>query len=160
MNTSYSAEAEYNLSQFETEEFDVLKVANNKNAAHLQRRKKAEIIKSVVLIALLLALTVSFLNTRSQLTAISDEIDTLQAQIVEEKSYYDQLRYQLTGETSQDRVEEYATHQLGMVKADKSQVVYLHLNSENAMETAATGWEKCKEKMQTNWNSIKEYFGD
>lgn len=139
----------YDLNRFATEEFNALRVVENKEAANQKRRSTLQLAERIVVCAMVLGLTVSVLYTQTRITALSDQVSTLQTQLVEEKSVYDSLNYKLESEATLTKIEDYVSHQLGMVKTDKSQVTYLSLAEENKVE-------KTDEGLVRYWNAMKE----
>ncbi len=140
----------YDLTRFSaTEEFQPLKVVANKEFAKQKRRNTLRWVERVIACALVLALMVSVLRSRAHITELSDNITALQNQLVEEKSIYDQLNYQLESDATLTKIEEYVSRQLGMVKTDKSQVTYVSLAEENRVERADSG-------LRRYWNTLVE----
>lgn len=142
----------YDLSRFATEEFNTLRVVENKAVIADRRHHTLLWVERIVASAMVLALTVSVLYSQTRMTAMSDQISELQDQLVEEKSVYDELNYQLESDATLTKIEEYVSRQLGMVKTDKSQVTYVTLTEQNKVEKADTGltyyWNALKEKIE------------
>ncbi len=139
----------YDLERFSTEEFNTLRVVENKAASQAKRRRTRQWVGKVVACALVLGLAVSVLYSHVRLMSSADQITTLQQELVKEKSYYDQLNYQLESDATLTKIEEYVSRQLGMVKTDKSQVTYVTLTEENSVEKAESGLTKY-------WNTLRE----
>lgn len=142
----------YDLERFATEEFAAVRVVENKEYKQEKRRKALQWIERIVAASLIVVLSVSVLYSRAHITALSDNISTLENQLVVEKSVYDQLSYQLESDATLTKVEEYVSHQLGMVKTDKSQMTYVSLAEENRVEKADAGlaqyWSALVEKVE------------
>ncbi len=147
----------YDLDRFATEEFATLRVVENRSAAQEKRRHDLKIVERVVTCALVLALMVSVLYSQTRMTAMSDEITQLQAQLVEERSVYDQLAYQLESDATLGKIEEYVSTQLGMVKTDKSQVTYVTLSEGNCVRCAESGFAKYWETLQEKLDQLLVY---
>lgn len=148
----------YDLTRFETAQFNTLRVVENKNAAQEKRRQALRWVERVVSCALILALTVSVLYSQTRKTALSDEITQLEQTLVEEQSVYDQLSYQLESDATLGNIEEYVSRELGMVKTDKSQVTYVTLTEENRLEVAEAGFAKYWSQMQAKLDELLVYI--
>lgn len=138
----------YDLDRFADEGYR-LRVIENREAAQEKRRQTLHWVERVFVCALILALSISMLYSRSRLTALTDQVTTLEGTLVEERSVYDQLSYQLESGANLTNVEEYVTHHLGMVKTDREQVSYVSLADENRVEKAESGLAKY-------WNSLRQ----
>ncbi len=148
----------YDFDRFATDEFSTLRVMANRTVMQEKRRHTLKIVERVVTCALILALMVSVLYSQTRLTVMSDEITQLQGQLVEEKSVYDQLSYQLESDATLTKIEEYVSGQLGMVKVDKSQVTYITLAEENKVEKAESGFVKYWDALQEKLDQLMVYI--
>ena len=138
----------YDLNRFAEEGYR-LHVVENREAAQEKRRRALRWVERVFVCALILALSISMLYSRSRLTALTDRATTLENTLIEERSVYDQLSYQLESGANLTNVEEYVTHHLGMVKTDREQVSYVSLADENRVEKTSGGLAKY-------WNSLRQ----
>ena len=154
----YNAQA-YDLSRFADEGYR-LHVVENREAAQEKRRQALRWVERVFVCALILALCICMLYSRSRLTALNDRVTTLEGTLVEERSVYDQLSYQLESDANLTNVEEYVTHHLGMVKTDREQVSYVSLADENRVEKAAGGLAKYWNSLQQRLDEVLSYLKD
>lgn len=93
----------------------------------------------VVAISLLMFMALS-IYSRVQLDEINREISSVENKIALAKSDAVKLENELNAIVSLDNVEKYATNELGMVKVQDYQVVYIDLSSEDYV--AVAGGEK------------------
>ncbi len=149
----------YDLELFSTQEFAALRVEENKSAAAAKRRRALKLVETVVLCALVLALVVSVVYSRARLTVLSDQATSLDAQLVAERSVYEQLSYRLESDATLSKIEAYVTGQLGMVKTDKSQVTYIALSEENCTVAADSGIGRYWETLQDKVSGWLAYLG-
>ncbi len=105
-----------------------------------EQRTKAEIHAEAVAInkrlAKIFIVSVCFvsfiginMSARAKLTWTALQIASVQSQIDEENSRTVDLKSKLTQKMSTEAVEDYAVNRLGMIKANRSQINYISMNS-------------------------------
>lgn len=130
------AQTAYNLRDFETKQ-PAIRVARPDKKAKPRTRFNLRPIRTAAVSVVFLALIFSLLYTRSEITEMTTAIANKQDEIVELKSEYDYMNFQLESKTSLSSVEEYAVSQLNLAKLDSSQITYVTLQNENRIERAA-----------------------
>lgn len=116
-------EQAYDLSVFENrEERPALRVERNKKVRHKFDFSGLKIIAAVAVIC---SLAWGVLYSRAQSTELTSQISTAQSDLADAKSEYDYLNLTMESQTDLETVEQYAITQLGLTKADPSQITYL-----------------------------------
>ncbi|MDO5409293.1 MAG: septum formation initiator family protein [Lachnospiraceae bacterium] len=72
----------------------------------------------------ILAFSVMYIHARTEVTALSKQVSTLQATLEDIKQDNQDLQNEITTCTSIDTIRKKATQKLGMVPADETQIVY------------------------------------
>lgn len=91
------------------------------------RRSALKVIAGSLCFALLFGTGITAVYSEVQLTELSDEIKTKEAELGEAQSLEVQLSMQAAQKMTDAQVESYAVQQLGMGKVAGSQVVYMHV---------------------------------
>lgn len=95
-----------------------------------QLRRAAYAMRAVLVAALILALVVSLLYSQATVSALSSKIESTRQELVAEQSEYDYLSGEMDKITSTNNIAAIAEGELGLVKADASQITYLNLENE------------------------------
>lgn len=91
------------------------------------KRSALRLIAGSLCFALLFGTGITAVYSEVQLTELSDEIKTKEAELGEAQSLEVQLSMQAAQKMTDAQVESYAVQQLGMGKIAGSQVVYMHV---------------------------------
>ena len=94
---------------------------------------------TLFLCALSLGLVVSVIQSKAKITALSGEIENTRSQLTEAQSEYDYLSSRMSAITSRSNISEVAEGDLGLVKADSSQLTYLRLEDESVLVKNTSG---------------------
>ena len=100
--------------------------------APVQKKKRGlsrynkQAIKIVAVTTLFLALVCSVLYSQTMLTELGAQMVAQEKEMVQLQSEYTYLSTEMEMKTSLKNVEQYASAQLGLVKLDKSQIVYVN----------------------------------
>ena len=93
-------------------------------------RQAAYAMRTVLVSVLVLGLIGSLLYSQAISTELSGEIESTRQQLAEAQRTYDYLSGQMDNITSSNNIAAIAEGELGLVKADASQITYLNLESE------------------------------
>ena len=94
-------------------------------------RQTVAALRTVLVAALILGLVVSLLHSQAIITELSGEIESARQELTQEQSTYDYLSGRMDTITSSNNIQEIAEGQLGLVKADASQVTYITMEDES-----------------------------
>ena len=141
---NYNGSTAYDLTLFETKKANAQpKPQSQKRQPHVVKPKKKtqqqlraearlsirQSIKILAISGILLTVVGFMIYGRVQLTELSHEYTTVQKQLTIAQSEKTRLSMQLNSMVSLDKVEDYASKNLGMVKQQRSQVEYVDLSS-------------------------------
>ena len=93
-------------------------------------RQAAMAMRFVLLSILVLGLVVSLLYSQATISALSSEIESTRQELLTAQSTYDYLSGEMDDITSTTNIAAIAQGELGLVKADPSQITYIDLESE------------------------------
>lgn len=93
-------------------------------------RQAAMAMRFVLLSILVLGLVVSLLYSQATISALSSEIESTRQELLTAQSTYDYLSGEMDDITSTTNIAAIAQGELGLVKADPSQITYLNLENE------------------------------
>lgn len=154
--------AAYNLSTFaphpvrERQELRVAKPETEKK--NILKRIGYARLKTIALISVLVTLATGVLLSQTQVTELSGAIATGQSDLADLQSEYTYLVNEIEMKTNMKLVETYATSQLGLVKLDKSQIVYVSTQTENRVERTAGAGEQILNSIEQGVTSFQEYL--
>lgn len=149
----------YDLSMYES-------LIEQKPEKQVQRQHQAKTVKfknkralktavSALSIAVILSMIIGVVYTNSQITEITTNIAVTQREITELESEKAYLDFTLESRMSLNEIEDYAVNVLGMVKMDSTQVEYIELESENSIESNASGLSR---KIEEAVQPVLSYF--
>lgn len=152
------AQPAYDLEMFENRasrpRAKVKAVRGKKKAPRLNLRA----VKTVAAAVVMVALVVGFLYSQAVITELTVDIQDVQSQLVSEQSTYNYLSGVLDSKTSLRNVEQIAAGQLGLVKADRSQVTYFSLEGESVINRPQTAAQRLTEFLSTGLLSLMDYL--
>lgn len=152
------AQPAYDLEMFENRaarpRAKVKAVRGKKKAPRLNLRA----VKTVAAAVVMAALVVGFLYSQAVITELTVDIQDVQSQLVSEQSTYNYLSGVLDSKTSLRNVEQIAAGQLGLVKADRSQVTYFSLEGESVINRPQTAAQRLTEFLSTGLLSLMDYL--
>lgn len=96
----------------------------------------ANLVVRVLGVALLLGLIVSVVYSQAKITELNTTINNTRAELTAAQSENDYLNGAISDITNRASLQQAAEERLGLVKADASQVTYLHLEDESIIETS------------------------
>ncbi len=123
------------------------------------RRKAAALRRAMtraVVGAVMLMLVCSVIYSNVQLTELTGQIQDQKALLVKAESWNSYLTGELDSKTNMRNVEEIATGQLGMIKADPSQITYITLEEEGTIDRPAGGVQKLVGMLQAGILSLMD----
>lgn len=97
-------------------------------------RQFASVMMGVVAAALVLGLIFSVVHSQARITKLNGEINEARTNLTAAQSEYDYLTTKISNITSRASLEDVAEGQLGLVKADQSQITYIQLEEESVIE--------------------------
>ncbi len=103
-------------------------------------------------------LIMALLYSNAELTEQQGELEKLDDELVQLTGEFEYLSFEVESKASLNKVEEFATRELGLVKGDSSKIEYIDLNSENKLvvnDEPLTQWQKM---LTQNFLSIVEYL--
>ena len=98
---------------------------------------------------LLLGLVVGLIYSQAVITELSRDIETTRQELTREQSTYDYLTGEMDDITSSTNIAAVAEGELGLVKADASQITYMDLEDEGLIVRSETGWARLLSTFQT-----------
>ncbi len=145
MQNTMQNTAAYDLNYFAQDE--IKKEPKLYVAKHVGKRKglksyNKSVLKSILIATLMVTLIGAVLYMQSVDTMLSGEIAKQEEILLELESDYGYLNNEIEMRTNLINVEAYAISQLGLVKRDPSQTVYVHRGNESSIVYKQTIWEE------------------
>ena len=112
----------------------------------------------VLVVALVLGLVTAIVASQARLTELTGEIDAKRADLAEAQTTYDYLTSQMDEIANMSNLGTVAEKQLGLVKADPSQITYLRIESEGVIERSESQTGKALEDLRTAALSLLDSF--
>ena len=151
------AQTAYDLSVFENRpERPKPRVRAVKGHKRRYRRLLAR-LRAAAAAVVLGALMVGYLYSQVAINELTVDIQTAQSQLTSEKSTYNYLSGELDAKTSLKNVDKLAG-ELGLVKADPSQVTYFSLGGESVIRRPETASQKIGEFLSTGLLTLMNYL--
>lgn len=100
-------------------------------------RQFASVMLRVVAAALLLGLIFSVVHSQARITELNGQINDTRTDLTAAQSEYDYLSTKMSDITSRASLQDVAEGQLGLVKADQSQITYIQLEEQSVIEKAS-----------------------
>ena len=97
-------------------------------------RQFAEVALHVIAAALLLGLIFSVVHSQARITELNGQINDTRTDLTAAQSEYDYLSTKMSDITSRASLQDVAEGQLGLVKADQSQITYIRLGESDTLE--------------------------
>ena len=97
-------------------------------------RQFAAVALYVIAAALLLGLIFSVVHSQARITELNGQINDTRTDLTAAQSEYDYLSTKMRDITSRASLQDVAEGQLGLVKADQSQITYIQLEEQSGIE--------------------------
>ena len=97
-------------------------------------RQFAAVALHVIAAALLLGLIFSVVHSQARITGLNGQINDTRTDLTAAQSEYDYLSTKMSDITSRASLQDVAEGQLGLVKADQSQITYIQLEEQIVIE--------------------------
>lgn len=97
-------------------------------------RQFAAVALHVIAAALLLGLIFSVVHRQARITELNGQINDTRTDLTAAQSEYDYLSTKMSDITSRASLQDVAEGQLGLVKADQSQITYIQLEEQSVIE--------------------------
>lgn len=97
-------------------------------------RQFAAVALYVIAAALLLELIFSVVHSQARITELNGQINDTRTGLTAAQSEYDYLSTKMSDITSRASLQDVAEGQLGLVKADQSQITYIQLEEQSVIE--------------------------
>ena len=97
-------------------------------------RQFAAVALHVIAAALLLGLISSVVHSQARITELNGQINDTRTDLTAAQSEYDYLSTKMSDITSRASLQDVAEGQLGLVKADQSQITYIQLEEQSVIE--------------------------
>lgn len=97
-------------------------------------RQFAAVALYVIAAALLLGLIFSVVHSQARITELNGQINDTRTDLTAAQSEYDNLSTKMSDITSRASLQDVAEGQLGLVKADQSQITYIQLEEQSVIE--------------------------
>ena len=97
-------------------------------------RQFAAVALYVIAAALLLGLIFSVVHSQARITELNGQINDTRTDLTAAQSEYDYLSTRMSDITSRASLQDVAEGQLGLVKADQSQITYIQLEEQSVIE--------------------------
>lgn len=121
-------------------------------------RAALQVARTVAVLVIMAALVVGYLNSQAAITELTVDIQSAQSELVSEQSTYNYLSGVLDSKTSLRNVEQVAAGELGLVKADRSQMTYFSLESESVINRPESPAQQITEFLSTSLLSLIDYL--
>lgn len=121
-------------------------------------RQAAMAMRFVLLSILVLGLVVSLLYSQATISALSSEIESTRQELLTAQSTYDYLSGEMDNITSTTNIAAIAQGELGLVKADPSQITYIDLESEGLIRRNESNLSRLLSGFQTAALSLIDSF--
>ena len=109
-------------------------------------------------IGAVLGLVVSLLYSQATISALSSEIESTRQELLTAQSTYDYLSGEMDDITSTTNIAAIAQGELGLVKADPSQITYIDLESEGLIRRNESNLSRLLSGFQTAALSLIDSF--
>ncbi len=132
-------------------------------AKHIKQDKKLKgynksLLKTIFVATVLITLVSSVLYMQSIDTALTGEIAKQEQALLELESEYGYLNNEIEMRTNLINVENYATTQLGLVKRDSAQTVYLYRENSAQILYKKTIWQEMIGMLSNGKQKISAYI--
>ena len=97
-------------------------------------RQFASVALHVIAVALLLGMIFSVVHSQARITELNGQINDTRTDLTAAQSEYDYLSTKMSDITSRASLQDVAEGQLGLVKADQSQITYIRLEEQSIIE--------------------------
>ena len=97
-------------------------------------RQFASVALHVIAVALLLGMIFSVVHSQARITELNGQINDTRTDLTAAQSEYDYLSTKMSDITSRASLQDVAEGQLGLVKADQSQITYIRLGESDTLE--------------------------
>lgn len=97
-------------------------------------RQFAAVALHVIAAAMLLGLIFSVVHSQARITELNGQINDTRTGLTAAQSEYDYLSTKMSDITSRASLQDVAEGQLGLVKADQSQITYIQLEEQSVIE--------------------------
>lgn len=97
-------------------------------------RQFAAVALHVIAAALLLGLIFSVVHSQARITELNGQINDTRIDLTAAQSEYDYLSTKMSDITSRASLQDVAEGQLGLVKAEQSQITYIQLEEQSVIE--------------------------
>ena len=97
-------------------------------------RQFASVALHVIAVALLLGMIFSVVHSQARITELTGQINDTRTDLTAAQSEYDYLSTKMSDITSRASLQDVAEGQLGLVKADQSQITYIQLEEQSIIE--------------------------
>lgn len=121
-------------------------------------RQAAMAMRFGLLSILVLGLVVSLLYSQATISALSSEIESTRQELLTAQSTYDYLSGEMDDITSTTNIAAIAQGELGLVKADPSQITYIDLESEGLIRRNESNLSRLLSGFQTAALSLIDSF--
>ena len=112
-------------------------------------KQMARTLLLLLVCALVLGLIVSVVQSQARITELSGEIESARRDLSAAQSDYDYLSTTMSSITSRTNVADIAEGDLGLVKADSSQITYIRLEDESVLEKTTSSAARLLEGIRT-----------
>lgn len=119
--------------KLETRQPELRMVRGGKHGLN-RARQFASVMLRVVAVALLLGLVFSVVHSQARITELNGQINSTRTDLTAAQSEYDYLSTKMSDITSRASLQDVAEGQLGLVKADQSQITYIQLEEQSVIE--------------------------
>ena len=101
-------------------------------------RQFASVALHVIAVALLLGMIFSVVHSQARITELNGQINDTRTDLTAAQGEYDYLSTKMSDITSRASLQDVAEGQLGLVKADQSQITYIQLEEQSIIEKTSS----------------------
>ena len=113
---------------------EVRVVRGGKHGLNRARQFASVMLHVIAAVALLLGMIFSVVHSQARITELNGQINDTRTDLTAAKSEYDYLSTKMSDITSRASLQDVAEGQLGLVKADQSQITYIQLEEQSVIE--------------------------
>ena len=111
-----------------------VRVVRGGNRGLNRARRFARTLLRVMAVATVAGLIISVLYSHAKLVELNGQINSINTELAAAQSEYDYLSTKMSDITSRASLQDVAEGQLGLVKADQSQITYIQLEEQSVIE--------------------------
>lgn len=118
----------------------------------------AQKLRTIAVGVVMAGLAMGQIQSEATIAQLTNAIQKTNKQLVNAQSDYNYLASVMDSKTSLKNVEQIAISQLGLMKLDKSQITYVTLEEQAAIQRPESGLDQWISQLQDTWNGLFDYL--